>query len=406
MKSLVRIALTMGIAFLVGGCGGSVQSLVGAPAAPQTRNDRARAIQNVIVIVQDERSFDNLFAGYPNADAPTKGLTSTGRYAPLKPITLENTACSTSYLYGRFDVVYDDGKMDGWNLLDAADPLCPYTRVERSETQPYWNLARRFALADRMFGSTIYTDFVEQLYLIAGTTKVDPHSFVIGPPASPPWGCDAPRGDLTMILKSGHVSSRGPFPCFTQFPTMANLLDKAGVSWKVYYGTKGASLGLNPFEAIEYVTSGPDRTRDRSKPATNVLTDLRTDHLPAVSWVISPLADSDVPGYDGGPKWVNSIVLAAKKSHYWPHTAIVVVWADSGEGRFYDNAAPPQISAVGLGIRVPMIVVSPYAKRGYISHTTYQFGSILKFIEENWDLGSLGSTDERSHSIGDIFDLE
>ena len=107
----------------------------------------------------------------------------------------------------------------------------------------------------------------------------------------------------------------------------------------------------------------------------------------------------------GGPKWVNSIVLATEESRYWAHTAIVVVWDDSGEGRFYDNSAPPQITEVGLGVRVPMIVVSPYAKRGYVSHTTYQFGSILKFIEENWRLGSLGSTDKQSQSIGNIFDF-
>ena len=122
------------------------------------RHDEQRAIQHVIVIVQESRSFDNLFAGYPKADAPTKGLTSTGKYVPLKPTKLADDSCNATYLMGRFHVVYDDGKMDGWNLLDANDPLCPYTRVERSETLPYWDLAKRFALADRVFGSTIYAE--------------------------------------------------------------------------------------------------------------------------------------------------------------------------------------------------------------------------------------------------------
>ena len=179
------------------------------------RDDKQRAIQHVIVVVQESRSFDNLFAGYPNADAPTKGLTSTGKYVPLKPIALENETRCATYLYGSFDVIYDHGKMDGWNLLDADDPLCPYTRVERSETRPYWDCAKRFALADHMFGSTIYSDFVEQLYLIAGTTKVAPGTFVIGPPSAVPWGCDAPPGTTTLVLRNGSVLfNQGPFPCF------------------------------------------------------------------------------------------------------------------------------------------------------------------------------------------------
>jgi phospholipase C len=410
IPDFTRYALSVSVAAaMLCGCGGQrdMQQPLGPPVAlsQPARPGTPRAIQHVIVVVQESRSFDNLFAGYPNADAPTKGLTSTGQYVPLKPITFEDKSCTVTYLMGRFDVVYDGGKMDGWNLLDPKDPLCPYTRVERSETQPYGELAKRFALADRMFGSTIYADFAEQLYLIAGTTKTAPRTFVVGPPNILPWNCDAPAGARTTALRSGDLRYyKGPFPCFTQFPTMANLLDNAKVSWRAYYGSKGG-LALNPFEAIKYVISGPDATHNLSRPATNIFKDLKSGQLGAVSWVFSPGADSDFPGYGGGPKWVNSIVLATEKSRYWAHAAIVVVWDDSGEGRFYDDAAPPQITDVGLGIRVPMIVVSPYAKRDYVSHTTYQFGSILKFIEENWHLGSLGATDKQSHSIGDIFDF-
>ena len=265
---LTRYALSVGVAAaLLPGCGAQIgmQQPLAPPVALSRpgRPGTQRAIQHVIVVVQESRSFDNLFAGYPNADAPTKGLASTGKYVPLKPITLENDSCNATYLTGRFDLVYDGGKMDGWNLLDANDPLCPYTRVRRSETQVYWNLAKRFALADRMFGSTIYADFVEQLYLIAGTTKISPRTFVVGPPSRSPWSCDAPPGTKTTELRRGHLRFlKGPFPCFTQFPTMANLLDNANVSWKCYYGSKGGGLALNPFEAIKYVVSGPDRTRN------------------------------------------------------------------------------------------------------------------------------------------------
>lgn len=402
-----RYALcTMAVA-LAAGCGGSQQLVGPGPGLPQTVTSRAgngaRAIRHVIVIVQETRSFDNLFAGFPNADAPTTGMESTGKRVPLRRISLTQTQCQ-SFGARRFRTAYDNGRMDGWNLINPRDPLCPYTRVYRDEVQPYWDLAKRFALADRMFESTYYGTFVNQLYLIAGTTRLAPRTFDVLYPDQEPWSCDAPAGTKTSLLKDGLLEpNEGPFPCFTQFPTMANLLDDHHVSWKSYFGAKDDPLTFDPFDAIKYVVDGPDQTRNLSHPATNVLADLKNGRLPTVSWVFSPPKDSDLPGFAGGPRWVDSIVAATEKSPYWAHSAVIVVWADAADGNFYDNVAPPQISEVGLGFRVPLVVVSPYAKRGYVSHTNYQFGSILKFIEDNWGLGSLGATDKRSHSIADMF---
>ncbi len=411
MRTLARFALTSCAgAALLAGCGLPPSGAPGAmpPTADSSSRAALRAIRNVIVIVQADRSFDNLFAGYPNADAPTTGLTSTGKRVPLEPISLKSREPYCVAGPRAFRTAYAKGKMDGWNLIDANDPLCPYTRVNRNETQPYWGLARRFALADRMFESTYYTDFVNQLYLIAGTTKLAPQTFDVLYPNAEPWGCDAPVGTRTSLLKNGQLEPfAGPYPCFTQFPTIANLLDDARVSWKVYFGAKNGEPGwLSPFGAIKYVADGPDRTRNLSYPASNVFSDLKKDRLAAVSWVFSPPSDSDSPGNDGGPQWVNSIVTATQHSSYWSHAAIIVVWDDAVDGKFYDNAPPAQISELGLGFRVPLIAISPYARSGYVSHTPYQFGSILKFIEENWSLGSLGATDRRSRSIGDMFQFE
>jgi phospholipase C len=419
MRRLARFALTIcaGTALLAGcafrAAQDDMQPPIGSPGSmSQTvgsvSRDELRTIRNVIIIVQQNRSFENLFAGYPNADAPTTGLTSTGKRVRLLPISLEREEQQCVSGPEAFKTAYADGKMDGWNLIDAHDPLCPYTRVDRSETQRYWELAKRFALADHMFASTYYGDFTNQLYLIAGTTKLAPGTFDVLYPSAEPWGCDAPAGTHTSLLAHGQLEPMaGPFPCFEQFPTIANLLDSARVSWKAYFGAKNGERGLSsPFAAIKYVVDGPDRTRNLSYPAANVISDLKKDRLAAVSWVFSPLKDSDSPGNGGGPQWVNSIVTATQHSSYWSHSAIVVVWDDAVDGKFYDNAPPSQISEVGLGFRVPLIVISPYARRGYVSHTLYQFGSILRFIEENWSLGSLGATDERSRSIGDMFQLK
>ncbi|MGB6520742.1 MAG: alkaline phosphatase family protein, partial [Candidatus Cybelea sp.] len=141
-----------------------------------------------------------------------------------------------------------------------------------------------------------------------------------------------------------------------------------------------------------------------------IFNDISSNALPAVSWVVPDGQNSDHPAQklwgihkDTGPSWVAQVVNAVGQSSYWNSTAIVVVWDDWGG--FYDHVAPPQLDYTGLGFRVPMLVVSPYAKPSYISHTQYEFGSILKFVEENFDLGSLGTTDQRATSIGDVFNF-
>lgn len=409
--NFTRFALGISAVFaLLEGCGGGTQPSAGIPAvtAPNARIQRlenaGRQIRNVIIIVQQTRSFDNLFAGFPGADAPEFGYTKSGEKVPLVTITLEQRACETNGGPRAFGIAYDDGKMDGWNLVDRRHPLCPYTRVARDETRFYWNLAKQYALADRMFESAHFDYFVNRLYVIAGTTRLATQKYDIGMPTMLPPTCDAPAGTRTSVLRRGlFVIGRGPYPCFTQFPTIANLLDNAKVSWRGYEDT-GLQGPWNPFQSIKYIADGPDKG-DLSSPATNILSDLAHGKLPTVSWVFSPLHDSDAPGSRGGPHWVKAIVEAAEQSRYWPHAAVIVVWSNSGDGLFYDNVAPPQLDDMGLGFRVPLIVASPYAKRGFVSHTQYEFGSILKFLEDNWNLGSLGATDERANSIGDIFDL-
>ena len=202
-------------------------------------------------------------------------------------------------------------------------------------------------------------------------------------------------------MRDGKIEyDKGPFPCFTQFPTMANLLDRKHVGWR-YYSDPEAPW--NAYAQIKHVFDGRDWQRNISSPSTNVLTDIAGGKLAPVSWVISPPANSDLPGSSGGPAWVKAIAGALQKSAYWPHSALIVVWSPPAAG-YYDNVPPPQLDPMGLGFRVPMLVVSPYAKHGYVSHVEYEFGSILRFIEDNWNLGSLGATDERATSIGpDIF---
>ncbi len=404
--SLVRYALGISAAAAFVACTGqnpatglpssaSMQSIGRAPSQP--------AIQNLIVIIQRSRSFDDIFAGFPGANAPTKGLTSKGRYVTLQAEPLDAAACRIGNSTGTyFSIAWHHGQMDGWNLLNRRHPLCPYTRVNNRDKRMYWSLAKQYAVADRAFSSTHFDDVIEQLYLIAGTTQISRDKYILAPASNPPFGCSAPPGTRTSLLVRHKIRRfLGPFPCFRQFDTIANLFDNAGISWRYYYDKSD----WNPFDSIAYVALGRDRQADLRSPASDVLNDIDEHTLSSVSYVLSPPPDSDVPGSSDGPRWVSSIVKALRQSSYWPHSAILVVWAEEGNGNFYDNAPPPQLDYIGLGFRVPLIAISPYAKPRYVSHTTYEFGSILKFIEQNWNLPPLGgyATDRRANSIADMF---
>ena len=136
-----------------------------------------------------------------------------------------------------------------------------------------------------------------------------------------------------------------------------------------------------------------------------MLTDIANGQLPAVSWVIPNGQASDHPvGTDGsGPSWVASIVNAIGSSPYWSNTAIFIAWDDWGG--WYDHVAPTVINSYEYGFRVPLIVVSPFAKPGYISHVTHDFGSILKFIEKVYNLPSLGYADAPADDLSDCFNF-
>jgi phospholipase C len=297
-------------------------------------------------------------------------------------------------------------------------------------------------LGDALYQTQGSGSFTAHQDLIRGGTAVDgtasdPNGTesLIDNPSAMPWGCDAPKYTHTeLISTSGKYDGEGPFPCSDKFPsyssgdyqTLRDLLDGAGLSWKYYtpcfVGSPGscacgklcktgAGATLNAFDVIYPVRNGPEWGTDVSMPETNIFTDISNGALPAVSWVIPEDENSDHPGdgtVDDGPQWVASVVNAIGQSQYWNSTAIVIVWDDWGG--LYDNAAPAfQDDYGGLGFRVPMLVVSPYARAGsgsqggYISHTQYEFGSILKYIENNFSLGSLGTTDKRATSIGDVF---
>ena len=399
------------------GCGGGGGSSPN-PVAPSP-TPRPQAIAHVVIVVQENRSLDNMFPGFPGADAPDYGYDGTTR-VPLTNHPLEAPGqVANSWANGILS--WDGGKMDGFanEQLSSGNPLLPYSRVPAAESAPYWAMARQYVLADHMFPTEFGPSFTGHLNLIGGNTELIPgQEAEADQPFALPWGCDAPAGTGTYTIDAMRVESQnGPFPCFTQFRTMADVLDGGGISWKYYAPSIASGLAgqaWTEFGAIRSVRYGPDWAKIVS-PETTVLTDIANHSLPSVSWVIPDLMNSDHPATGGnmGPSWVSAIVNAIGEGSYWKSTVVVVVWDDWGG--WYDDAPPPQLDYRGLGIRVPCIVISPYAriapgaKAGYVSHTQYEFGSILRFVEDTFGLpvnGSVadGYTDARATSIGDVLD--
>jgi phospholipase C len=385
-----------------------------AMAGSSARLVAGKYIKHVVIIIQENRSFDNIFAGFPNADAHTYGYMSNGTRVNLQPIPFEQRGIDHDFTTAVMD--WDNGKMDKFDLNENPSGQrvgqFAYSHLERSQVAPYWTMAKRFVLADHMFPTMFGPSFTAHLTLIAGTADLNPTLSEANYPSSLPWGCDAPSGTTTETVDPARVvGAGGPFPCFTQLNTMATTLDAAGVSWKyyaplisVYGGSEWSS-----FDAIKSVRYGSDWTAHVISPPQQILTDAANAKLARVSWVVPDRQWSDHPavGTDYGPSWVASIVNAIGNSTAWKSTAIIVLWDDWGG--WFDDAPPPQPDFRGLGIRVPCIIISPYVQPQVV-HTPYEFGSILKFVEQVFQLPPLGSkaagyTDSRATSIVNSFDF-
>ncbi len=287
-----------------------------------------------MVIVQENRSFNNLFATFPGATGTTVGkkVVFTHGRRQTKSITLKETKLFTraalDHSYAGYVQSFDKGRMDGFNLVSyyrgGDEGSMPYQYVDPSQIAPYWTMAQTYGLANAMFTTQGSSSFPAHQDLIRGGTAIDAeHSLIDTPPlAHGIWGCDSPPGTVTNLITTRRkfLKNAGPFPCTSNFPgsgssyeTLRDLLDAASVSWKYYAPQVGTSGGIwSAFDTIAPVRFGPEWGTNVSWPETNVFGDIANGTLPAVSWVIPDAANSDHPGEgsDTGPSWVASVVNA------------------------------------------------------------------------------------------------
>ena len=406
-------------------------------------------IKHVIFIVKENRTFNNYFATYPGATGATEGGTIScdangcqdGPVVQLKhakdvqPHDL--THCFRCGL-----TAIDGGKMNGFNQMGAtidvgenADlygkDLSGYVYFERNGLPNYWAYADRFVLADHFFTSMYGPTLPEHLYAVAAQSNgivenkgdvTHPNGYCDDPSEYssrfPPHLSDAARRRIMAAERRITRSASGWFDvadtwqrirlCF-DIPVLPDQLEKKGISWG-YYATFNA--WMNALQMIRHVRYGPmwDHVHDPDQ----FLKDVKRERLPAVSWIVPPEPYNEHPGGGksvcAGENWTVNLVNTIMKSDYWDSTAIVQVWDDYGG--FYDPVPPPQYDVMGLGPRTPALIISPYTRSGdnpdggEVDHTTYEFSSVLAFVEQIFGLKPMTERDAQASPLAGAFDFE
>jgi phospholipase C len=377
---------------------------------------------HVIFVIQENRTPDNLFGSNPTfepgVDLATSGLNSLNQVIPLAPWPLAG-GYDLGHGRGNFLADYNGGKMNGW-------PPGAFRYVDNSTgtVQPYFDIARQYGWANRMFQTNQGQSLPAHLFLLAGTAAPSTFSdlFIAGNAQDGiPLGCPGPPTEHAPTIDPDGVEG-SVFPCFDD-PTLVDNLDAASLSW-TYYGADATWIapiyiknlclaGTNKFG--QPACTGPANLN--GKPTQQFLVDVQNCNLSNVTWVTPTGDNSDHASGNagGGPSWVAAVVNAIGNSHcgYWQDTAILITWDDWGG--WYDHVPPPQIGQSNgwgksyvYGFRVPLLVVSAYTPAGLVDNKMHDFGSMLRFAETNFKLGLIGPgtwADSYADNLADFFTL-
>jgi phospholipase C len=379
----------------------------------------ATPIKHVVIIFQENRSFDSYFGTYPGADGipmqngvPTVCVNDPATGQCVKPyVDHHDVNGGGPHIAVNSQADTDNGKMDGFiaqaergskGCLRTTNPLCTNGTATdvmgyhtKSDIPNYWTYAHDFVLQDHLFESVASWSFPSHLSLVSGWSA----------------NCSNPNDPMscTSSLAPKNRTPQDPTPF--AWTDITYLLNKDHVSWANYLDNGAAALGklgkgvqrdgvpdiwnvLPGFQDIQQ-----DNQSNNVKPLSTLSTDIKSNALPAVSWVFPDGPDSEHPPalVSQGQSYVTNLVNTIMQSPDWNSTAIFVTWDDWGG--FYDHVVPPTVDSLGYGIRVPGLVISPYAKQGYIDSQNLSFDAYLKFIEDNFlNQQRLNSSDGRPDS--------
>jgi phospholipase C len=399
--------------------GGPPQAAGNGPSPTPTPDEPERIpIKHVVFIIKENRTFDNYFARYPGAEGTETGKTSTGETVEL---TVAKDVFEPDLGHAFLDGVesINGGKMDGFDLVTNGETMEGYSSFTRRGIPNYWAYADEFVLGDRTFSSMYGPTFPEHLYTVAAQS-----GRVVGnkDQTNIEGGyCDDPgetvfrfermtpreRKVVMQAEKQADVNTIVQYwehvrACF-DFEVLPDHLEKAGISWH-YYADEGS--WMNALLAIKHMRFskhwGTDITPEERFPI-----DIAKERLDKVTWVVPGPGVNEHPGGPSvcvGENWTVSVVNQIMRSKYWKNTAIFLTWDDFGG--FYDHVPPPHYDIMGLGPRVPLLVISPWAKQGYVDSTEYEFSSVLKFIETVFGLDCMTDRDCGANDMMNAFDFE
>jgi phospholipase C len=417
-----------------------------APAQP------AGGFRHVIVVVQENRTPDNLFGSdttfEPGVDIARSGVNSAGASILLRPTPLAG-CYDISHTHSAFMAMFDGGRMDGADREPVHgtcqipnNPQFKFVDNSDGAIKPYFEIAKNYGFASRMFQTQQGPSFPAHQFLFGGTSAIAANTrmFAADNPQGNHQGVGciaAPSQHVPFIDAMGVENKRGTYPCFDR-PTMAELLDAKNLSWTYYMNVEQSRAGISALwdapAAIRNICkangqgkggycAGSEYLAHVSSIQAQILTDIANCALPAISWIIPDAADSDHAGVNAGtgPSWVAAIVdavgsrAACAGESYWKDTAILITWDDWGG--WYDHVPPYQTGGqrngwgrgYTYGFRVPLLVVSAYTAPHTVDANPHDFGSLLDFIEHNFGLAHIGAgtyADAYADDLAGFFTLQ
>jgi phospholipase C len=362
-----------------------------------------------------------MFGTMPGVDGVTQATLSTGATYPI-PECPNYMSYDPLHDFKSANIALDGGAMDGFDLVtgctaDKGYPcICQYLQ---SDIPNFWNYASNYALYDEFHTSVLGPSFPNHLFTVAAwanNVKGNPSGLTSG--FTFDWGCDANSGavvqQVTALIPPPttlYAQTQNISPCM-DFPALPDLLNNAGLTW-TYYSPPVSTAGFqwNSLDAISHIRFGSQWSTN-IKPTNQFLTDAGAGTLPNVSWLVEPASLSGHPtnSFCGDENTVVALVNAVMNGPEWNSTAIFITFDDWGG--FYDHVNPPDSNIAGgdftgLGFRTPLIVVSPYAKSGYISHNVTEFSSFVTTVEDYYGLPRLGglARDSSSSNLFDAFNM-
>jgi phospholipase C len=375
---------------------------------PTPALDTRWPIKRVIYLMLENRSFNNLFGRFPGVRGTTVGVEHGEEKRLIRCPEWLPGDLPHDLAAHRFSV--NGGAMDGFGT-GMYGSVYGYSVFDEDQIPNYWHWGREYAISENFFASAAGPSYPNHFFFIAGTSggAIDnPENIKTRPLGDgrtfKSWGCDAVGDDRFVFVSdpSGNVTKHGT--CF-EFPTVGEQLSQAGLDWAYYSAVPGQpGYFWNAYNGVGNVFH-TDLWHEHVRSVERVLDDIEAGALPAVTWITPRFQLSDHPPFSTGHahNWVTSIVNAVMRSEMWEHTAIFLTWDEWGG--FYDPILPPQVDPVGLGIRVPMLTISPYARRGVIDDELGEFSTPLRFISDNWGLEPLTDRIRKAHNFEHVFDF-